>query len=139
MGFYPNVRPGYHPFEPAKFARNTSMKAAPVVKCLVFTIAMLVVRASVRAELPRDPPGKGDSLQTVFDRIREHAKDDSWRKAGWKDELIEKWLEQFVAAVAKATETPDLKLPARQADVQPADLARPFALPQALIICKDAP
>ena len=81
------------------------MTARRLVNWLVYTtvliVEVLVVCAGVRAEVPRDPPAMGDSLQAVFDRIHEHAKDDAWRKEGWKDELTETWLDQFVAAVAK--------------------------------------
>jgi len=93
--------------------------------------------SSVQGEIPRDPPPAGDTLQAVLDRIHEHAKDEVWRQGGWQDEKIEKWLDKLVGAVAKGAELPELKLPVRQADVQPADPAVPILMPGSLLIGKD--
>ena len=87
----------------------------------VFTMPVVI-----RAEIPREPPpGHENTLQAVLDRIHEHAKDEAWRQGGWQDEKIEKWLDKLVGAIAKGADLPDLKLPVRQAELQPADPALP--------------
>ncbi len=90
-------------------------------------LALLVVEpAATRGEIPREALPYDDTLQMVLDRIHEHAKDEAWRAPGWKDDKIEAWLDKLVAAIAKGTERPELKLPVRQADLQAADPARPI-------------
>jgi hypothetical protein len=96
---------------------------------LVAFVFVLAEPHAAWGEVPREAIPYDDTLQMVLDRIREHAKDDAWRAPGWKDEKIEAWLEKLVAAVAKGTERPELKLPVRMANLQPADPARPIQLP----------
>lgn len=104
-----------------------------VVTGLVVIVALLAVQHAAWGEIPRETLPYDDTLQMVLDRIHEHAKNEAWRAPGWKDEKIEAWLEKLVAAVAKGTERPELKLPVRQANLQPADPVRPF-LQNSLII-----
>jgi hypothetical protein len=95
---------------------------------LIFTaLALLVVEpAATRGEIPREALPYDDTLQMVLDRIHEHAKDEAWRAPGWKDDKIEAWLDKLVAAIAKGTERPELKLPVRMADLEPGDPVRPL-------------
>src|SRR5947209_2576645 len=83
-------------------------------------LAAAVTVPGARGEIPRTsaPP---DTLQMVLDRIHIHASNDKWKEGGFKDELIEKWLDRIIGAVAKAADVPDLKLPVRLATVRPAD------------------
>jgi hypothetical protein len=88
-------------------------------------------------EIPREPPVQGDTLQGVLDRIHDHAQNDQWRQGGWQDAKIEAWLDRLVAAVARGADLPELNLPVRQADLQPADPARLIMQPGSLVIGKD--
>jgi hypothetical protein len=101
---------------------------------LVAFVVLLAEPHAAWGEIPREVIPYDETLQMVLDRIHEHAKDEAWRAPGWKDEKIEAWLEKLVAAVAKGTERPELKLPVRMADLQPADPARPIQLPGKLLI-----
>ena len=64
----------------------------------------------------------------------EHASNDNWKQPGFRDETIEKWLDNTVAMVAKAAEFPELKLPVRLADVKPAAAPGRRVLESALFI-----
>jgi hypothetical protein len=91
---------------------------------LVAFVVLLAEPHAAWGEIPREAIPYDDTLQMVLDRIHEHAKDEAWRAPGWKDDKIEAWLEKLVAAVAKGTERPELKLPVRMADLQAADPTR---------------
>jgi hypothetical protein len=105
--------------------------------CRVVVCWLLAVGGLVYGEIPREPPAQGDTLQAVLDRIHDHAQNDQWRQGGWQDEKIEAWLDKLVAAVARGAEMPELKLPVRQADLQPADPVRLVMQPGSLVIGKD--
>jgi hypothetical protein len=108
----------------------------PCTSCVV-VCWLLATGGLARGEIPREPPAQGDTLHAVLDRIHEYAQDEKWRQGGWQDEKIEAWLDKLVAAVARAAELPELKLPVRQADVQPSDPARLAIQPGSLLIGKD--
>lgn len=63
-------------------------------------------------------PAPPQTLQAVLERIHAHAANEDWKK-GLRDEQIEAWLDTSVAAIARATEIADLKVPVHLADVQP--------------------
>ena len=75
--------------------------------------------ASARADDPKLPPPKKDTLEAVLERIREHAAGEAWKQPGFQDDEIEKWLDKLIGSIAKASEINDLKLPVRLKDVRP--------------------
>jgi hypothetical protein len=77
------------------------------------------------------PPG---NLQSVLDRIHRHAAGEAWREDNWRDDQIERWLDQAVGLIAKAVENPELKLPVRLAAVRPAEIVPGGTLTGALIV-----
>jgi hypothetical protein len=81
---------------------------------------------------------KQESLQSVLDRIHEHASHDAWRAQGWKDEQIEAWLDRVTTAIATAAQLSNLKVPVRMADVTPADAASDTAADKSLIVGENA-
>jgi hypothetical protein len=117
------------------------MHSRRAARALVLGFALATVFTTtvvVRAEIPREPPpAQENTLQAVLDRIHEHAKDEAWRQGGWQDEKIEKWLDKLVGAIAKGADLPDLKVPVRLAELQPADPARPILGAGSLLIGKD--
>lgn len=105
--------------------------------CCVVVCWLLAAGECVYGEIPREPPAQADTLQAVLDRIHDHAQNDQWRQGVWRDDKIEAWLDKLVSAVARGAELPELKLPVRQADLQPADPARLVVQPGSLVIGKD--
>src|SRR5262245_49696018 len=93
------------------------MKLPSLVWTAVFAFLLLHAVAS-QAEIPRAGAAQ-DSLQNTLDRIHTHAGNDVWKKGGFQDDSIEKWLDKLVGSVAKAAEFPELTLPVRLKDVQP--------------------
>ena len=77
--------------------------------------------SAARADDPKLPPPKKDTLEAVLARIRQHAAGEAWKQPGFQDDEIEKWLDKLVGSIAKATEIDDLKLPVRLKDVQPGE------------------
>jgi len=71
---------------------------------------------------PRSLPAQ-DTLQPVLDRIHQHAVREDWKQAGWKDDVIEGWLDNLAGTLAKAAEFLELKLPVRFADVTAGEIA----------------
>lgn len=102
-------------------------------------IAVLVIGAPALADVPNNAPPQNDTLQTILDRIRTHAASHTWEKEGWKDEAIEAYLDKLLATIAAATQSKDLKLPVRLADVRPLKPAvrPPVVQDGVLVIGKD--
>ena len=109
--------------------------------CRILTLAWLTVLTAARADEPRNLPPQKDTLQAVLDRIKQHAAGEAWKQPGFKDDGVEAWLDKLVGSIAKAAEIPDLKLPVRFKDVQPAQPqadARGIAtLTGGLVVAKD--
>ncbi len=110
--------------------------------CVVIFLA--ATATAVRGDIPQIDPKQG-TLQAVLDRIHAHAANDAWKQGGFTDEAIEKWLDKLVASVSTAANFPELKVPARLANVKPPPPANPMAparigrlLNGALIVAKDA-
>src|SRR5262245_20250454 len=76
----------------------------------------ILTTAAAQPDDPRNPPLLNDTLQSVLDRIRLHVASDDWKKDGFQDAAIEKWLDRVVGVIATAAGRPDLKLPVRLAD-----------------------
>ena len=91
--------------------------------CLTWFI---LAATAAGADNRRDPPPERDTLQSVLDRIRDHAAAEAWKEEGWKEDYVEAWLDKLVASVARGTELPELKVPVRLGEVRPADPARAF-------------
>jgi hypothetical protein len=70
------------------------------------------------AEIPRAGLPQNMTLQSVLDRIHDHASNETWKQAGFQDEHIEAWLDRLVGSVAKAAEFPELTLPVRLSGVR---------------------
>jgi len=92
--------------------------------------------ATARAQqAPAAPPVA--NLQGVLDRIHQHAGNDAWRNKGFEDQQIEGWLDRLAGSIAKAAKIPDLKVPVRLAEVQPADPVPSRTISQRLIVGKN--
>jgi hypothetical protein len=89
------------------------------------------------AEVPRGAAVQPDTLQAVLDRIHEHSATEEWKKEGFKDDEIEKWLDKVVESVAKAAEFPDLKLPTRLSEVKPGNPMPGRPMLKVLMVGKD--
>jgi hypothetical protein len=112
------------------------MLARRLVPAVLIAVLAALTGRQARGDVPRIPPPAKDTLQEVLDHIRDHVASGAWQQEGWKDATIEAWLDKLMAAVAKSAELPDLKVPARLADVKPADPARPVR-EAALLVGKD--
>src|SRR5262245_55835226 len=88
--------------------------------------------ATAVAQQPAAPPPR--SLQSVLDRVHQHAANGAWQAPGWRDEAIEGWLEQAVGSIAKAAGDPRFKLPVRMADAKLVERQGATALEGALIV-----
>jgi hypothetical protein len=107
-------------------AEDSSMSAYRRFACvLTWFLGSMWATTAVGADNRRDPPPQRDTLQSVLDRIRDHAAAEAWKQEGWREDYVEAWLDKLVASIAHGTELPQLKVPVRLADVAPADPARP--------------
>src|SRR5262245_42353030 len=89
---------------------------------LAFVALLSLIRpARAFADVPRSPVSQEDTLQAVLDRIHAHAASDDWKKGDFKDDAIEKWVDNLVSKIAKAAEFPELKTPVRLSNVTPLD------------------
>ncbi len=95
------------------------MRSNPFIRLLGLAITLTIHAAHCSAELPRTltPP---DNLQTVLDRIHNHAASDAWKNPGWKDASIEAWLKRMVSVIARGVDDQNLALPVSFNDVTPA-------------------
>ena len=114
-------------------------RAAAVGLC----IAVLCASRDVsHAAAPADDrlPGLPDqtSFDTLLDRVRVAAADVKWQQAGWTDPVVERWLEDVIARVRKATGDDGYVIPVRFADVQPR-VQQPQAAPPARPPAQDGP
>lgn len=91
--------------------------------------------ATARAQQAAAAPAA--NLQGVLNRIHQHAADDAWRKPGFEDAQIEVWLDKLAGSIATSAKMPDLKVPVRLAEVQPADPAPGRTVSQRLLIGKN--
>src|SRR5215213_9135526 len=89
-----------------------------------------------RAEIPRAGLPQ-NTLQSVLDRIHDHATNDAWKQPGFQDEAVEKWLDKIVGSVAKAAEFPELTLPVRFSEMKAAAPAVGRQILSALVIGRD--
>lgn len=98
-----------------------------------FIIAAWSMSPAVYAALPSEPVEARlqlAELEDVLRRIGDVAAGEAWQKPGWRDPLIEGWLEHLMAQVRAATGDADRQLPVRLADVEPRpDAAQPPAAP----------
>jgi len=105
---------------------------------LAVTLILGALTASIaHADDPRNPPPFKDTLQSVLDRIHKHAASDDWKKEGFQDDAIEKWLDKLVGSIAAAAGRPDVKLPVRLADVKPGDMKLAREWQGVLIVAHD--
>src|SRR5688500_3938204 len=100
---------------------HTSSQTRFVRTCFVALLAGFAL-ASLHAALPSDPvepPAlKPPELADVFGRVRVAAAGEGWQKEGWRDPLIEKWLDNLLAEVRTATGDANRALPVTFANVQ---------------------
>lgn len=97
---------------------------------LLFSLVLGMIAASgsllaagnlLAADKERNPRPDPNSLAMVLERIRTHAGKDEWRKEGWSDPTLEKWLESTIAALGAMNGKGDYKLPIKLADVRAVD------------------
>ena len=99
--------------------------------------AMCIVACSVagRALVAADSEQQ-EQLQSILDRIHNHASGDAWRQTGWKDESIEGWLDGVTTSIGKARTT-DSTLPVKIADVTAGDSQPDRTADKTLIVGKN--
>jgi hypothetical protein len=102
----------------------------------VIAFSYLLFAWPAAAEIPR-PALPADNLQSILDRIHDHAASGDWKNPGFQDEAIEQWLDKQVQKVAKATDFQDLKLPVRLKDVSAVPGPQRRQLKSALVIGTD--
>src|SRR5262249_25228429 len=115
-------------------ARMTSPKQIVRRSILAITFIGALAVGSVSGQ---SQDAKCDTLKDVLDRMHEHAANDAWRQEGWADDPIERWLIKITAAIAKAADDPDLKLPIRFSDVKPVEPTAGRTFDKALLTGKN--
>ncbi len=97
---------------------------------LVQLLVCLIGTNCLRAEIPRNDAVSAGALQSMLERIHTHATADAWKQPGFKDDVLEAWLDKLVGKIAKAADFSDLTLPVHFKDVQPGNIPA-AAAPQA--------
>src|SRR5688572_10463320 len=101
---------------------------------LTAVVAGSIIAIPTHAALPSEPveaPAlNAPELADVFRRVRVAAAGEGWQKEGWRDPLIDTWLNNLIAEVRTATGDEKRALPVTFANVQPnAQAAQPVAAP----------
>src|SRR5690349_20105671 len=113
----------------------TSSRSAVCIRVLALGLAILLMLG--RAAHSETPNAASDTLQSVLDRVHEHAAQNARRQDGWKDDKIEAWLDKLTGKIAKAADFPEWKLPVRLADVKPVEDLTGRTFNQALLVGKN--
>src|SRR5262245_33678958 len=109
------------------------MRAFPGLRRFSVAVLVCACAALVPVLFAEESP-KAAILQDILDRIHQHAATDAWRQQGWKEEAIEAWLDGATAAIRKAAQRPNLKLPVRIADVAPTDFTTEAAADRVIVV-----
>ncbi len=104
---------------------------------LLIAVTAWMLVAQIATAPAADAGAASAPLQAVLDRVHAHAGQEAWKETGFKDELIEAWLDKIVSLISTAGSLSKLKLPVRFADVKPADSEHGRAFSKALLVGKD--